>query len=60
MGNNFMWFRTLNKKEELEFRLWARNNYIVGMPIDELWHPVVRQECEAMNDADELVETEVE
>jgi hypothetical protein len=44
-----MWFRKLNKKEELQFRLWARENYQPFTQIDELWHPVVREECLQMN-----------
>lgn len=44
-----MLFRKLNQKEESEFRQWARNNYKPGEPIDQLWHPAVRLECEQMN-----------
>ena len=42
-------FRTLDSKEELEFRQWARDNYEVGTEINTAWHPSVRDECEKMN-----------
>lgn len=42
-------YRTLNKKEEKEFRQWARDNYKPGEPINEMWHPVVEDECKKMN-----------
>lgn len=41
-------FRSLNKKEEAEFRGWARRNYTPGNEISEVWHPVVRDECRRM------------
>jgi len=41
-------FRLLNKQEEAEFRLWARQNYAPGTEISEVWHPVVRDECRRM------------
>lgn len=31
--------------EEQQFRQWAQNNYEVGEPISELWHPIVKHEC---------------
>jgi len=39
-------FRKLSKKEEKSFRLWARDNWRKGMEIDQLWHPVIRDEIE--------------
>ena len=42
-------FRQLKGSEENEFRQWARDNYVPGEPINEIWHPVVREECEQMN-----------
>lgn len=36
-------FRTLTADEEATFREWARRNYR-GV-INEMWHPVVRNEC---------------
>ena len=41
-------FRLLNKKEEAEFRDWARRNYTPGAEISEVWHPVVQDECRRM------------
>ena len=28
---------------------WARDTYTPGGPIDVYWHPIAKQECEAMN-----------
>lgn len=42
-------FRILNAKQERLFRKWARDNYKPGAEINELWHPVVRDECFIMN-----------
>lgn len=39
-------FKKLNDAEEKIFRLWARKNWHFGMPVNELWHPVVRDEIE--------------
>jgi hypothetical protein len=44
-----MMFRKLSVEEETEFRLWARQNYESGTPIDAGHHPVVQEECVAMN-----------
>ena len=42
-------FRSLDQKEEAEFRQWARDNFIVGeTEINPVWHPVVRGECQLM------------
>lgn len=43
-------FRVLSKKDEAKFRKWARDNYVPFTPIDALWHPVVREECDAINE----------
>tara|TARA_R100000789_G_scaffold14798_1_gene18366 strand:+ start:599 stop:892 length:294 start_codon:yes stop_codon:yes gene_type:complete len=42
-------FRKLNKKEEQEFKQWARDNYIPGTKVNEVYHPVVQQECDLIN-----------
>ena len=42
-------FRELTNKEAIEFRKWARENYDLGEPISNLWHPIVRDECAIMN-----------
>lgn len=44
-----MMFRNLNKTETKKFRKWARDNYKPNSEISELWHPVVRNECHAIN-----------
>lgn len=43
-------FRELDKKEEKEFRQWARDNYKKGDEIKPIWHPVVRDECNKINE----------
>lgn len=43
-------FRQLNESEKKEFKQWARDNYTPGDKISELWHPIVRQECEKINE----------
>lgn len=53
MSNNDWMFRKLDSEEEQEFRLWARENYKPGTEIDSLWHPVVRDECEKINQEQE-------
>ena len=45
-----MIFRELTPEEEIKFRQWARNNYHPREEINELWHPVVRAECERINE----------
>jgi hypothetical protein len=42
-------FRDLDPEEERLFRSWARENFTPGAPLNPLWHPVVRDECERMN-----------
>ena len=45
-------FRTLTEKEEKEFRMWSRSNYIPGeTEINPMWHPVIREECTRMLNA---------
>ena len=48
MNSNDM-FRVLNPEDVEKFRKWARANYVPGSNVNELWHPAVRAECEAMN-----------
>lgn len=43
-------FRDLTADEVQEFRQHARENYVVGTPINDLWHPVYREECQKMNE----------
>jgi len=42
-------FRVLGPDEEPEFRQWARDNYQPGDQISDLWHPVVVDECNKIN-----------
>lgn len=42
-------YRELSKEEENKFRHWARTNYHYGDQVNELWHPVIKDECEQMN-----------
>ncbi len=44
-----MIFKDLTPEEVKEYKQWARDNYIPGTQINELWHPVVREECLSMN-----------
>ena len=50
MDNSF--FRVLTEPEAEEFRQWARDNYTPGDDVPEIWHPVLREECERMNVAE--------
>lgn len=42
-------FRELDSEEQEEFRQWSRDNYEVGGEINDLWHPVTKDECRRMN-----------
>jgi hypothetical protein len=42
-------FRELNEEEEKEFRQWARENYTPHSEINSVWHPIVRDECQIIN-----------
>lgn len=43
-------FKTLTPSEEVEFRKWARENYVPGGLLKSTWHPVVKDECRKIND----------
>ena len=43
-------FRDLEPDEESEFRKWARENYQPGEEIKSVWHPLVRAECDKINE----------
>lgn len=43
-------FRVLGPEEEQEFRQWARDNHNPGDEVDEVWHPVVRDECKKIDE----------
>ena len=42
-------FRDLSDGEERAFRKHAREDCVIGSPIDSLWHPHYQDECERMN-----------
>lgn len=44
-------FRSLNAAECIEFRLAAQENYVEFAAIDNLWHPIFRDECRKINEA---------
>lgn len=50
VGENHVMFRILTAKEEKRFRRWARKNYKPGNNILEIWHPVVQDECNKINE----------
>ena len=41
-------FRQLTLEEEKPFRQWARDNWKFGDKVQEVWHPVVRDEIQKM------------
>ena len=43
-------FRDLNEQEIAEFKQWARENHKPFATVSELWHPIVRLECNLMDD----------
>lgn len=43
-------FRELSDGDKERFREWARNNYTPFTEVDSLWHPVVQEECERINE----------
>lgn len=47
--NREIMFRDLNDQEEADFRKWARDNYEAFTEISTLWHPIVVDECEKIN-----------
>ena len=42
-------FKSLTAEEVEEFRKHARENYVVGTEINDVWHPVYQFECMQMN-----------
>ena len=41
-------FKPLSDVEIKIFRQWARANYKEGDEIPDIWHPIVREECDKM------------
>jgi len=48
LPNSF--YRTLSASEETEFRQWARDNWKPGVQNKTCWHPVIRDECRAIEE----------
>jgi len=48
MNNDFL-FRTLSPEEEKEFKEYTHDNWTPSTAINEVWHPVVRDEWEKMD-----------
>ena len=44
-----MIFRKLDKDEEIQFREWARKNHTPFSQVNDYWHPIVRDECEVID-----------
>lgn len=42
-------FKDLSIKEQKEFRKAARKDYVPGTSINNIWHPVYRDECKLIN-----------
>lgn len=42
-------WKALTDEQEKKFRQYSRDTYIIGSPIDLLWHPVCVHECYLMN-----------
>ena len=39
----------LSEEDKADFIKWARSNYIPNTPINDLWHPVIQEECQKIN-----------
>jgi hypothetical protein len=39
-----MIFRELSPEEEVKFRQWAQKNFDPERKVEEVWHPVIRDE----------------
>lgn len=42
-------FKDVPEEEYGQWQDWAQMNYIPGEKINPVWHPLVRDECERMN-----------
>ena len=51
-------FRSLSAEQVVEFRQYARDTYTPFEKINELWHPVCRDECEIINEEQSLTNTQ--
>ena len=46
-------FRYLNEEETEEFKQWARDNHKPGDEVKSVWHPVLRKECQRIDEESE-------
>ncbi len=58
MDNSF--FRNLTDAEATEFVQWARDNFVPGMEVNSLWHPVVREELKRLQEVFDAKQEDVE
>lgn len=42
-------WKKLTVQMSATYRAWARHSYVVGCPVNDTWHPVVKAECAQMN-----------
>tara|TARA_R110000751_G_C13622757_1_gene464797 strand:+ start:207 stop:392 length:186 start_codon:yes stop_codon:yes gene_type:complete len=42
-------FKTLNESDVKIYKKWARDNFKIGTDINKVWHPVVQNECDKIN-----------
>ena len=53
-------YRDLSEEETADFKAYARENYQAGSLINDVWHPVIKEECELINrEFDEEIPTVV-
>jgi len=43
-------YRKLSIEEVKEFKQWSRDNYIPFTKINSAWHPIIKEECEKINE----------
>jgi hypothetical protein len=43
-------YKKLTEEEEIEYREWARETYTPLTEIHTVWHPVIKDECNRMNE----------
>jgi len=43
-------FKDFTRQEEIEFRTWAKENYVPFNDIKGIWHPIIQDECRRINE----------